>query len=206
MNFLQSKLRNRLSVDTIDRLVSIYMNMRALRTSTGGTSGDSELWEEQLGDILLNIEDELIRSEDTGDIDSDDVTGGPSTQAFGYKDVTEIEQRIRVKLSVEDAEKFRNIDYKTIKDRINAALLGALVQAVHRHGNRSYTLYTKDAEGIKRVPDRAPDHSPQRRSQEGSPEMLSIKKLVDRIERIAENLQPTNIITRCTQILVAFMR
>jgi hypothetical protein len=48
------------------------MNTRALRTSTGGTSGDSELWEEQLGDILLNIEDELIRSEDTGDIDSDD--------------------------------------------------------------------------------------------------------------------------------------
>lgn len=79
------------------------------------------------------------------------MTGGPSTQAFGYKDVTEIEQRIRVKLSVEDAEKFRNIDYKTIKDRINAALLGALVQAVHRHGNRSYTLYTKDAEGIKRM-------------------------------------------------------
>jgi formyltetrahydrofolate synthetase len=76
------------------------------------------------------------------------VTGGPSTQAFGYKDVTEIEQRIRVKLS---AEKFRNIDYKTIKDRINAALLGAPVQAVHRHGNRSYTLYTKDAEGMKRM-------------------------------------------------------
>lgn len=79
------------------------------------------------------------------------MTGGPSTQAFGYKDVTEIEQRIRVKLSVEDAEKFRNIDYKTIKDRINAALLGAPVQAVHRPGNRSYTLYTKDAEGMKRM-------------------------------------------------------
>jgi hypothetical protein len=73
MNFLQSKLRNRLSVDTIDRLVFKYMNTRALRSAgRANRDSDSELWEEQLGDILLNIEDEMVRSEDTGDIDSDD--------------------------------------------------------------------------------------------------------------------------------------
>ncbi|KAN0111136.1 hypothetical protein V8E51_007523 [Hyaloscypha variabilis] len=53
-------LRNRMSVETMDRLCFIYMNMRTLRHARGDKDWETEEWEKLKDDILLNIEDEIV--------------------------------------------------------------------------------------------------------------------------------------------------
>ena len=67
MTFIHNKLRNRMSTETMDKLVFIYMNMRTLRHMRGEKDWDSEQWEEIKEDILLNIEDEMVVNNDERD-------------------------------------------------------------------------------------------------------------------------------------------
>ncbi len=73
MNFLQTKLRNRLSIKTMDMLSFIYINARSLRRARNIDDGEAKLLEELMGDILLNIEDDMIQIElDNRDQDQDE--------------------------------------------------------------------------------------------------------------------------------------
>lgn len=51
----------------MDMLVFIYMNIRALRQASGAQDWDKERWKELLEDILLNIEDEVVKTEQEDD-------------------------------------------------------------------------------------------------------------------------------------------
>ena len=54
-----------MTVETIDKLVFLYMNSRSLRRASNDKDW-SEIWADLEGDILLNIEDDLV--EDNEDI------------------------------------------------------------------------------------------------------------------------------------------
>ncbi len=58
MNLLHSKLQNRISVETMDKLCFIYINVRSLRHSS-----DWDQWEcstTEVEDLLLSLEDNLV--------------------------------------------------------------------------------------------------------------------------------------------------
>jgi hypothetical protein len=63
MNFIHNKLCNRMSVETMDRLYFIYINMRTLRHARGDKDWEIEEWEKLKDDILLNMEDEIVDDE-----------------------------------------------------------------------------------------------------------------------------------------------
>jgi hypothetical protein len=63
MNFIHNKLCNRMSVETMDRLCFIYINMRTLRHARGDKDWEIEEWEKLKDDILLNMEDEIVDDE-----------------------------------------------------------------------------------------------------------------------------------------------
>ena len=73
INFLQSKIRNRLSIEHMNMLCFIYINVRSIRAATKQKDGESELLKELMADLLLNQEDDLVRDEQgEGDDDDDD--------------------------------------------------------------------------------------------------------------------------------------
>ena len=56
-----------MKVETIDMLVFIYMNIKALRQASGAKDWDKEIWKELFEDILLNIEDDIVKTETDDD-------------------------------------------------------------------------------------------------------------------------------------------
>ena len=60
MNFLHSKLRNRLSHENIDILLFIYINARSLRKASGDQHNYDSFIDEEIANMLLNIEDDLV--------------------------------------------------------------------------------------------------------------------------------------------------
>ena len=72
MNFLQSKLRNRMSIETMDKLCFIYINCRSIRAAMKETDEEAKLLEELMADLLLNQEDDLVEIEPIEDDDEDD--------------------------------------------------------------------------------------------------------------------------------------
>jgi hypothetical protein len=58
-----------MTIETMDMLVFIYMNSRALRQASGSKDWDKALWKELIEDILLNIEDDTVRLEQDVDLD-----------------------------------------------------------------------------------------------------------------------------------------
>jgi len=52
-----------MSVETMDRLCFIYINMRTLRHARGDKDWETEEWEKLKDDILLNMEDEIVDDE-----------------------------------------------------------------------------------------------------------------------------------------------
>jgi hypothetical protein len=52
-----------MSVETMDRLYFIYINMRTLRHARGDKDWEIEEWEKLKDDILLNMEDEIVDDE-----------------------------------------------------------------------------------------------------------------------------------------------
>jgi hypothetical protein len=64
MNFLQSKLRNRLTIETMDKLCFIYINQRSLRGVRGKI--DKELEDQLVTDMLLNLEDNIVQMDGEG--------------------------------------------------------------------------------------------------------------------------------------------
>ena len=60
MNFLYSKLRNRLSHESIDILLFIYINARSLRKASGDQYNYDSFTDEEIANMLLNIEDDLV--------------------------------------------------------------------------------------------------------------------------------------------------
>jgi hypothetical protein len=69
INFLYNKLRNRMTVETMDMLVFIYINTRALRQASGAKDWDKDLWKELIEDILLNLEDDEVTQEGDNNIE-----------------------------------------------------------------------------------------------------------------------------------------
>jgi hypothetical protein len=63
MNFLQSKIRNRLSTEKIDKLCFIYINSRLIRALLKQTDEEAQLLDKIIKDILLNQEDDLVKSD-----------------------------------------------------------------------------------------------------------------------------------------------
>jgi hypothetical protein len=63
MNFLQSKIRNRLSTEKIDKLCFIYINSRLIRALLKQTDEEAQLLDKIMKDILLNQEDDLVKSD-----------------------------------------------------------------------------------------------------------------------------------------------
>jgi len=67
MNFLQNKLRSRMTIETMDMLSFVYMNSRSLRKAANRTRGQQEELSanqsEALMDELLNMEDDLVQFE-----------------------------------------------------------------------------------------------------------------------------------------------
>ncbi len=62
MNFLQSKIRNRLGIEVMDKLCFIYINTRSLRAAAQ-TEDEKAIVEADIEDELLNLEDEIIQQE-----------------------------------------------------------------------------------------------------------------------------------------------
>jgi hypothetical protein len=60
MNFLHSKLRNRLSHESMDMLLFIYINARSLRKASGDQHNYDSFTDEEIANMLLNIEDDLV--------------------------------------------------------------------------------------------------------------------------------------------------
>jgi hypothetical protein len=69
MNFLYSKLRNRLSHESIDMLLFIYINARLLRKASGDQYNYDSFTDEEIQNMLLNIEDDLVADVVYEDID-----------------------------------------------------------------------------------------------------------------------------------------
>jgi hypothetical protein len=60
MNFLHSKLRNRLSHESMDMLLFIYINARSLRKASGDQYNYDSFTDEEIQNMLLNMEDDLV--------------------------------------------------------------------------------------------------------------------------------------------------
>jgi hypothetical protein len=60
MNFLQTKLRSRMTVENMDMLVFIYMNTRSLRHMEAGQREVDQIWDDEQEEVLLNMEDEMV--------------------------------------------------------------------------------------------------------------------------------------------------
>ena len=60
MNFLHSKLRNRLSHKSMDMLLFIYINARSLRKASGDQYNYDSFTDEEIQNMLLNMEDDLV--------------------------------------------------------------------------------------------------------------------------------------------------
>lgn len=53
-------MRNRLSIETMDKLCFIYINSRSIRSALKQTDEKAQLLDEIMEDILLNQEDDLV--------------------------------------------------------------------------------------------------------------------------------------------------
>lgn len=49
-----------MTVETMDKLVFIYMNMRTLRRARGDKDWEALEWEKLKGEMLLNMEDDMV--------------------------------------------------------------------------------------------------------------------------------------------------
>jgi hypothetical protein len=72
MNFLYSKLRNRLSLALTDKLLFIYINSRSLRKASGTQEAyKKKVSKEQETELLLNWEDDMMETPVDNDDDND---------------------------------------------------------------------------------------------------------------------------------------
>jgi gas vesicle protein len=74
-DFLYTKLRNRLSIETMDMLLFIYINAWSLRKASGDTTDYGSKTKEEIQELLLNMEEDAIPDavrEDTQIVDEID--------------------------------------------------------------------------------------------------------------------------------------
>ena len=69
MNFLYSKLCNRLSHESMDMLLFIYINARSLRKASSDQYNYDSFTNEEIQNMLLNMEDDLVADVVYEDID-----------------------------------------------------------------------------------------------------------------------------------------
>jgi len=71
MNFLHSKLRNRMTLERTNKLLFIYINLRSIRKASGTQEAyEKKVSKEQEAEMLLNWEDDMM--ETPVDVDDDD--------------------------------------------------------------------------------------------------------------------------------------
>jgi len=61
-----------MSIETIDKLCFIYINARSIQAALHKKDGEAKLLEELMADLLLNQEDDLVKSDATKDDDKDE--------------------------------------------------------------------------------------------------------------------------------------
>jgi hypothetical protein len=65
-------MRNRLSVEKMNKLCFIYINSRSIRAALKQTDTDAVLLKEIMVDLLLNQEDDLVRNADVKQDDDEE--------------------------------------------------------------------------------------------------------------------------------------